>query len=210
MLQGKNSIVQNNPSFLFYLYKLTWNCSSWLCDYDVCIEVWILVIYLLSNQIVRHCKVTLICVNEVSGAAKVTLFALSEIKSQRHLLIKMLFLEEWLVKMMELAEMDKLTALIREMISTFIADWKPLIDSLHETEKVNLWWLYRMGYKKKEVCSNHRGKLIIVLITAVQKIGSYFFVSSFFFLFLLTFSSCTFYFLFDFSLSFFLLYISLY
>ena len=52
-------------------------------------------------------------------------------------------MEEWLVKMMELAEMAKLTSLIREKtITMFTADWKPLIAFLPETEKnaYDLWF----------------------------------------------------------------------
>lgn len=45
--------------------------------------------------------------------------------------------------MMELAEMAKLTSLIREKtISTYIADWKPLMDFLHKTEKKNKLMIY--------------------------------------------------------------------
>lgn len=45
-------------------------------------------------------------------------------------------MEEWLAKMMELREMNKLISLIREkVIFTFMAAWKPLIDLLRETRK---------------------------------------------------------------------------
>lgn len=38
-------------------------------------------------------------------------------------------MEEWMVKMMELAEMIKLTFLFREnTASMFIANWKPIMD----------------------------------------------------------------------------------
>lgn len=44
--------------------------------------------------------------------------------------------EEWLMKLMKLAELDKLMSLIIEKtVSILMADWKPLIDFLHETEK---------------------------------------------------------------------------
>ena len=40
-------------------------------------------------------------------------------------------MEEWMVKLMELAEMAKLTALIREKtLTNFMANWKPLLDFL--------------------------------------------------------------------------------
>lgn len=45
-------------------------------------------------------------------------------------------IEEWLEKIRELVEMANSTSLIREkIISTFITDWKPHVDFLHETEK---------------------------------------------------------------------------
>lgn len=45
-------------------------------------------------------------------------------------------MEEWLVNMMDFAEMVKLISLIREKaVSTFIADWKTLIGFLRETGK---------------------------------------------------------------------------
>ena len=48
-------------------------------------------------------------------------------------------MEEWLVKLTDFAEMDKLTSLIRERtLSTFIDDWKPLMDFLHKNEKNEL------------------------------------------------------------------------
>lgn len=45
-------------------------------------------------------------------------------------------MEEWIVKMMECAQMAKLPALIREKtLINFNADWKPLFNFLCETEK---------------------------------------------------------------------------
>uniref|UniRef100_A0A8C5STB0 Uncharacterized protein n=1 Tax=Laticauda laticaudata TaxID=8630 RepID=A0A8C5STB0_LATLA len=44
-------------------------------------------------------------------------------------------MDEWLQKLMELAEMDKLTALIKEKKNTFISTWKPLLDFVLEVEK---------------------------------------------------------------------------
>lgn len=47
--------------------------------------------------------------------------------------------EEWCVKMLELAEIVKLASLMREQsIIVLIADWKPLIDFVHETNKNDL------------------------------------------------------------------------
>lgn len=45
-------------------------------------------------------------------------------------------MEEWMVKMLELAETAKLTSWIRgKPISTFIADWKPFIDFFFRNSK---------------------------------------------------------------------------
>lgn len=51
-------------------------------------------------------------------------------------------IEKWIMKMMELVEVAKLTSLVREKIlSTFIANWKPLMDFTHETKKGNWWFM---------------------------------------------------------------------
>lgn len=44
-------------------------------------------------------------------------------------------MEEWLGKLKELAEMAKLSSLIRERC---IGDWKPLMDVLHKNKIINL------------------------------------------------------------------------
>lgn len=42
-------------------------------------------------------------------------------------------MEEWIEKMIELAEMVKLTALIRkENVNNFVVTWKPFLGFLHE------------------------------------------------------------------------------
>lgn len=47
--------------------------------------------------------------------------------------------KEWLEKMLELSVLAKFTSLIREKaVNSFIADWKPLIDFLHEIENKDL------------------------------------------------------------------------
>lgn len=53
-------------------------------------------------------------------------------------------MEEWLIKMLELTELAKITSLVREKtIFIFMDDWKSLTDFLHEIEKnctYNLWF----------------------------------------------------------------------
>ena len=45
-------------------------------------------------------------------------------------------MEEWMLKILELAEMAKLTAIIREISTNmFRLEWNPLIEYLHEKEK---------------------------------------------------------------------------
>uniref|UniRef100_A0A2D4J5R1 Uncharacterized protein n=1 Tax=Micrurus lemniscatus lemniscatus TaxID=129467 RepID=A0A2D4J5R1_MICLE len=57
----------------------------------------------------------------------------------------LLTMKKRLVKMMELAEVAKLTSLIREKsIVAYIADWKFLMDFLCNTEKMNLRFMVLM------------------------------------------------------------------
>ena len=49
-------------------------------------------------------------------------------------------MNEWLMKMMELAAMAKLTALIKEGATTrFMLDWKPFIEYVQEIEKDDIY-----------------------------------------------------------------------
>lgn len=70
--------------------------------------------------------------------------------------LAMYIIEEWLVKMIEFAKMAELNCLIREKtISTFTADWKPLMHFLCKTGKkrtYNLQFLLLDGidYRKRE------------------------------------------------------------
>lgn len=50
--------------------------------------------------------------------------------AQRWKVLTLSTMEEWVVKLAYFVEMNKLTSLIREKKSTFIADWKPLMDLL--------------------------------------------------------------------------------
>lgn len=51
---------------------------------------------------------------------------------------------------MELAEMSKLTPLIRKKksLSTFMADWKPLINFWHKTDKMHISFMILMIRRK--------------------------------------------------------------
>ena len=47
---------------------------------------------------------------------------------------------EWIMKMMELAEMAKLTTIIKEgSVIKFMSDWKLFIEFLQETEKNDIY-----------------------------------------------------------------------
>ena len=49
---------------------------------------------------------------------------------------QILTVEDWIVKLMDLSQMAKLTALIREhSVSAFILTWQPLLDYLLAIEK---------------------------------------------------------------------------
>lgn len=47
-------------------------------------------------------------------------------------------MEEWLLKLMELAQTEKLMALARKIIfANFNSNWRPFVDFLHKKEKKN-------------------------------------------------------------------------
>lgn len=51
-------------------------------------------------------------------------------------------MEEWLIKLMELSEMVKMTK--EKTLSYFNANWKPLLNFGHETEKYKIM-MYRFA-----------------------------------------------------------------
>lgn len=60
-------------------------------------------------------------------------------------------MEEWMMKMMDIAEMAKLTALIRDQtLSKFNADWKSSLTFLHETEK-NEFIIHNFDNQKNQI-----------------------------------------------------------
>lgn len=51
-------------------------------------------------------------------------------------------IEEWLVKLMEFAEMAKLTFLWEGELFIFIANWKLFLDFLHEKKWTDSLWIW--------------------------------------------------------------------
>lgn len=102
--------------------------------------------------------------------------------------------------MMEHTEMATLVSLFKEKASTFTADWKTLINFLHETENwLFNFWFWRSEnikyWKKREsLFCNHRVRdnYEFIPVLAAKEIGS------FIFLFLFIFFFCTFLFFFSF------------
>lgn len=57
---------------------------------------------------------------------------------------EILMMEEWLVKMLEVAEMTELTYLITERSTTiFISQWKPLMEFLLKNKNERLIYIFK-------------------------------------------------------------------
>lgn len=88
-------------------------------------------------------------------------------------------MEELLEKLMELAEMTKLTALIKEKkASNFISSWKPLLDIVLEIEKkgrsaVGICWLDKFDITEWLIYTKYvKVKTAVIFSTMLERLQS--------------------------------------